>query len=312
MAEIDIKAYATRAMELEIAIYTQKRLMKEHEKVLNKQCPDLPARRKIEKPIAPVRPLEPVNKGGNTNVAIWFLIIGVVMFVAGLMSVSTSTVLIGLAIAVISGFVIFRNKSDSEYAERIYQSRLAEFEETNKEYLKLMEQYEEKFRLADIEHSKSMEQYQKKMLEHNNNRDSIIKQHKSYLTSLEGALQKVYAENIIFPKYRNIVAITAINEYLQSGRCSELEGASGAYNLYEMELRQNIIIGQMSVIVDNLEQIRNNQYSLYSELTKANYTVNQIVRELRDMRQTTKLTAYFAGVSAQVAVSPKIYHGIVY
>ena len=128
--------------------------------------------------------------------------------------------------------------------------------------------------------------------------------------SLEKALDQLYAENVIFPKYRNFVAISAINEYLQSGRCDKLEGPDGAYNLYEMELRQNIIIAQLSSIIDNLEQIKNNQFSLYQELQAANQTIEAILYETYKLNETAKLTAYFAGVTALAEVSPKYYHCI--
>ena len=138
-----------------------------------------------------------------------------------------------------------------------------------------------------------------------------MSKHKLVLSTLENALEQLYDENIIFPKYRNLVAITAINEYLMSGRCDKLEGSDGAYNLYEMELRQNIIIAQLSSIIDNLEQIRNNQFSLYQELQQSNYIINEILSETRRMKETAKLTAYFAGVTALAETSPKYYHGIV-
>ncbi len=78
-----------------------------------------------------------------------------------------------------------------------------------------------------------------------------------------------------------------------------------------MELRQNIIIRQLSTIINNLEQIRNSQYSLYQELQQANDTVNSIIYELRELQRDTKLTAYFAGITALVETSPKYSYGII-
>ncbi|MBR4711255.1 MAG: hypothetical protein IKP10_04430 [Clostridia bacterium] len=79
-----------------------------------------------------------------------------------------------------------------------------------------------------------------------------------------------YAKDVIYPKYRALPALTSIYEYLSSGRCSTLTGADGAYNLYETETRQNIIIGQLSAVIENLEQIRTNQYVLYQEMRRIN------------------------------------------
>lgn len=100
--------------------------------------------------------------------------------------------------------------------------------------------------------------------------------------ALSGALGKLYAENIIYPKYRNMVAVTMIYEYLESGRCSQLEGPDGAYNLYEMELRQNIIIGQLSSIMDNLERIKENQFTLYNEIVEANGNTSSLLSDIGD------------------------------
>ena len=40
MAEVDLKAYTARAMELEVAIYTQKKLMAEHKKIIRNDRPN--------------------------------------------------------------------------------------------------------------------------------------------------------------------------------------------------------------------------------------------------------------------------------
>ena len=84
------------------------------------------------------------------------------------------------------------------------------------------------------------------------------------------ARNTLYSYNIIFGKYRNIVAISTFYEYLLSGRCTSLEGASGAYNLYESEIRADMIISQLSTVVEKLEDIKQGQYMLYSQLREAN------------------------------------------
>ena len=76
-----------------------------------------------------------------------------------------------------------------------------------------------------------------------------------------------------------------------------------------MELRQNIIIGQLSNIISGLEQIKSNQFSLYKELVKANETVNDILVGVEGIKENTRLTAYFAGVTALIEASPKVYVG---
>ena len=47
-------------------------------------------------------------------------------------------------------------------------------------------------------------------------------------------LNNYYDKNIIYPKYRDLVALCMIYEYLVSGRCLTLEGRNGAYNKYDI------------------------------------------------------------------------------
>ncbi len=81
---------------------------------------------------------------------------------------------------------------------------------------------------------------------------------------------------VIFPKYHDLVAYSQFYEYFQSGRCTSLTGPDGAYNLYENELRQNIIIGKLDDISNSLEEIKQNQYMIYSELKSINSNISKL------------------------------------
>ena len=63
--------------------------------------------------------------------------------------------------------------------------------------------------------------------------DELIQQ-RSYLQSkvsqISNTLDSLYSLDIIHPKYRNMVAVIRILEYFDSGRCTALTGAGGAYN----------------------------------------------------------------------------------
>lgn len=94
-------------------------------------------------------------------------------------------------------------------------------------------------------------------------------------------LNQFYALNVIFPKYRDICAISSIYEYLVSGRCYELQGHEGAYNLYEQELRMGTIINQLNKIVDNLEEIKQNQHTLYYAMKDANEISRRMIQQIK-------------------------------
>lgn len=104
----------------------------------------------------------------------------------------------------------------------------------------------------------------------------------------------LYAYNVVFPKYRNIVALSTFCEYLVTGRCSALDGANGAYNLYESECRADMIISQLNVVIESLEQIKQNQYMIYSELqnirselASLNNTMEAAVSSIRNIETNT-------------------------
>ena len=135
------------------------------------------------------------------------------------------------------------------------------------------------------------------------------------------ARNELYAYDIIFGKYRDVVALSSFYEYLMSGRCTSLEGADGAYNIYENEIRANRVIAQLDTVISSLDDIKQNQYMMYQELWKINTSLQQLnstmdaaVGSLRNIETNTKhisensdliahntaVTAYYSKVNAEL------------
>lgn len=89
-------------------------------------------------------------------------------------------------------------------------------------------------------------------------------------------LNNFYSKNIIYPKYRGLVPIAAFYEYFNSGRCDTLTGHEGAYNIYETEIRMNVIIAKLDDVIYRLDEIRDRQYALYDAIENANVVVNNM------------------------------------
>ena len=66
-----------------------------------------------------------------------------------------------------------------------------------------------------------------------------------------------------------------------------IEGPNGAYNLYEAELRMNMIISRLDTIITNLEYIWEHQFTLYNELKQSNYTLNRIASDVSGTLSST-------------------------
>lgn len=155
-----------------------------------------------------------------------------------------------------------------------------------------------------------------------------ISQAEALLKKTYRARNQLYAADIVFGKYRDIVALATFYEYLMAGRCTALEGANGAYNLYESEIRANLIISKLTDIEKSLKKIEQSQYMICSQLAEMNRTLTQmndtmeaayfamgdIQADTKDMREymaqisgntkvmahNTAVTAYYAKLNAEL------------
>ena len=112
------------------------------------------------------------------------------------------------------------------------------------------------------------------------------------INETEKLLNTVYSKNIIHPKYRNFIAVAQIYEYFDTGRCDELGGANGAYNLFEQELRQNIIIDKLDKIIVQLEELNRTMSAICGAISYTNSLLNGISSTLSSINANTAYTAY--------------------
>ena len=324
MTNAELMSYMERAQQYEAAIHTQKLLMAEHRTLHEMNKPDKP---KLHLPQSPQKPIpkEPIRADGNTIGALWctgfvallggacflFITIYILLFArSGYAEETLPIYLPGMLLLTAPFFWVYKKgyrpikeQNESQLEQYNYQMRL---------YEKQLQQYQISKQRAEDEHVREMREYELRLANYRTDVNAMMAKHEMTLESLTNVLEQHYALGILYPKYRNFVSVSAINEYLSSGRCDRLEGPDGAYNLYEMELRQNIVIGQLSAVLNNIEQIRNNQYTLYQELTHANNLVSDIITEIRELNSTAKLNAYFAALNAQIAAAPQYIHGHIY
>ena len=167
--------------------------------------------------------------------------------------------------------VIYRNNLEHKYNEEfIIESKNIE-EKYSAEIEKYSEQLKNKNQIVD------------NVIDKNND---LLKKIEENLNLVNKKLTELYSNNIIFEKYRNLIAISMFYEYFASSRVFELEGRDGAYNLFESEMRQNIIIVKLSDICKNLEEIKQNQYCMYKELTGINVSLNSINQHIGDLKES--------------------------
>lgn len=198
-------------------------------------------------------------------------------------------------------YVKEKAKFDEEYAkaEKEYNKLKTESEKKHKKRsAELEREQQNREKLLDMKYDDEVKQWELRCEEINNNVQEAKNVAHRLLVPIreaETTLSKLYATDVIYPKYRSMAAVCTIYEYLASGRCQELEGPNGAYNLYESELRQEMIIDKLDIVIENLENIQRNQYQLYVKLNTIESTIRSIDLKLSNIAYSTSSIARDVG-----------------
>lgn len=221
-------------------------------------------------------------------------------------SIQTNMLIIGLIAAIPMAYLIYQTKQiqqDEEYnIAKQNQKERERYQAEMKAYTEKCQSIQERNQASHRIHTQALTTYNKETQE---TLDKLAETE----TSLKTSLYTLYSKNVVYAKYRNLVTIATLFEYIDSGRCFELEGPNGAYNLYEGELRSDIIISSLSSIISNLEAIRNNQYTLYQSIENAHATTRDL---LLNINNTQMLTAYYAKQAAMAASADRYIVGMVW
>ena len=121
-------------------------------------------------------------------------------------------------------------------------------------------------------------------------------------------LYNIYSKDIIYPKYRNLVAICSIYEYFCSDSCTTL---GEAYNRFGQEYRLDHIILQLDTIIAKLDAIKDFQYTLYSAIQETNRqmahileSTNCVIENLQDFHgETEKLIDRISSIESNSALA---------
>lgn len=303
----DITEYLKNVMELEASIYRQKEAISVGRRELQcltpkKKYVSRPYKTNLKKPDESKLNLAKKNMKTAQIIAPICIIVGLIVFVA-IFRFSVIFALIYFIIGVGYPLLGWRlNKvqyktecTNYEHELQDYQQKLKENEEN---YQKKLADYQNELELAEEEYTIQINS--------NETAQNALKQLENPLTETQRILDELYSQDILYPKYRNMIAVCSIYEYFATERCTELTGSNGAYNLYEAEVRQNRIINQLDRIISQLDSIRANQYALYAELQKTNDVLTGISNEIKELSATmsrvedySHITAYCAQVTAQ-------------
>ena len=316
--------YVKKTVELESSCYSQSKAIddcRNQRSIIEAKQPvqnalSVPTKKTVDlkKPPTPRRKF-PVHPLIFVSLGL-LILVGLPLLIGFFGSKNTSQLVVSIFLIITGIVLLILGISNSKKNQRRNKDVLAKY---NEELAQYERQYSEQSKIIQKEYDHEMEIYNDAV---QRNREIYDFRYRQYLDTCENAknavaeMEKVYADtqqllqsvydiDVIFPKYRNLVAVTTILEYLESGRCTELTGPNGAYNLYEMELRQNLIINRLEMAVTLLEDIKANQYTLYTEMQKANSISTYMASQIKDMAESTKrieansaVTAYCSQITA--------------
>ncbi len=109
---------------------------------------------------------------------------------------------------------------------------------------------------------------------------------KKYIDSYD-ALQKIYAVNIVSPRYRGIIPISSIYQYLCDEKTFSLgfdreTGDQGAYNIFDYEVRLDLIINKLDDVINKLDSIIDNQRELATLMRDANKRIDRLSSSVKN------------------------------
>ena len=291
--------YLEHAIKLEGNMVTQKEITDKYVTIQDAKKPQYkpkPYPPEPDLPHVPTREEADISKGLMIGIVVYSVIAAIVSLILVLSRNTTLAILGGvLAIGSLIAVLLIIKIVPARARKRL----LSENAGISDAYRNNCQRIDESNRASKQETDRQIENWQRSRNEgmtYLNNKEA----------QMQAVLNQYYAPDYIYPKYRTLPALTSIYEYLTSGRCEELTGPNGAYNLYEMELRQNTVINQLNTIIENLEQIRNNQYTLYQEMVRINQNTRRISAELSaigtytfELTRLSALNAFYNSVTAE-------------
>ena len=296
------------------------RIFDHADRVLTKQIRQLrPKQPYIKTPVKPTEAVPPPQLDelieGNAKLA---AIIVVPFTILALVCLSKYALAILVLSAIIYAFVFIKFKNhaknyiaEQKYKYSVYKEAKDQYDRLTESNKQLLTEYENTRKQVDHDvlqaHTALMQKYETAI-------SASLAQNEAQLKQAQATLEQLYAMNILHPKYRNFIAVTMLLEYFETERCDALTGPNGAYNLYEAELRQNLIILKLDEIIDRIDELQSTMYNCCEAMRTLNKQMNKVQQQLGSIsvkmdqqltlqQQTLQFSAATAMYSAATAAN---------
>lgn len=293
MNKNELLEYVGKVFELESALRTQKEVLLkiEDEKTLLNNTTYKSTNMLYDYNCEDLEPYEKISifEVLVEKLGMWFVLVGGIFvnlliidfFSLGFSITNSKKIKISLiaasVIIFIISYIVTRKENDTNI------QRYTAAKERNE---RMKRQVDEENKKIQIENSKVIE-WNKYQRERVVAKQKILAVYHDKLTDIindtKNTLEEFYDMNIIYPKYRSLIPIASFCDYLKSGVCDELEGHEGCYNKFDLEVRLDTVINKIDDVLDNLDDIKLNQHTLYTEVVECNRKLELISEEIHEM-----------------------------
>lgn len=247
------------------------------------------------------------------------------------------TGLIVFVISIIVGAVMGILKYINDKTE--YKDYLDEVESIKNQNNQIVKYNNERYKYWEDEYYKEKQMARNRFDENEcvliDNEAEMIRETKS---EVEATLNELYNLRIngvlcLHPNYQGLIPISIIYGYFDTGRCNQLQGHEGAYNLYEDEKMKGMIINKLEIVSKQLGELNNTMvyvgkaieecneqlYELESKsermISSVNCMNNNVTTQLNGVynqmsaiQENTANSAYYAEVGAKMTTFNTVYN----
>lgn len=218
--------------------------------------------------------------------ALWGCLPGLLVFIPWFTSAAASSwgyglfviLICGIGFPLITGLLVkLAERSDDQSREAAIDREYEHArEQAKRKYAEAMKEYDRKNSRRNA--ALDAEAARQSTLDH------IIAGYTAHREELFEKLSKVYSSGIIHDRFRNIVAVNQIREYLEMGVCDSLEGPNGALALYYQDLRAERICGSIDdlkkAMVNAIEHLNSSMSGLIHEVRTTNSNIRALESSL--------------------------------
>lgn len=218
--------------------------------------------------------LKKLRKQEHNKFLIQHIIIWIILFALGILASNYMRNVLPIIIAFIFSLII---------CNKIGNENQKEYLPGNKVYDEFMRIYTQNY---NLELKQKDAEFAPKIQHLTEVYESLVKRN---LCDLEIILKQLYSQNVIHPKYQNFICISQIYDYLNIGRCTDLNGSNGAYNTYENEKNNDLLITDLDLNMFKLEKYESTMYTLVQLLKQNEKITSKIFAEINLYTNTTLL-----------------------